>query len=123
MGVEQQLEARLATAPVVPLVEANDPAIAVKIANALNAGGLSVIEVVLRTDEALECLDAIIKETSGLIVGAGTVLTRDHAEAVISRGAQFVVSPGLVDEVAEYCLDKSVPLFAGTMTAGEVQRA
>lgn len=123
MDIEQQLEERLTKAPVVPLVGGSDPAVAVETANALSAGGLSIIEVVLRTDEAVDCMEAIAKQTSGLIVGAGTVLTVGQAEEVISRGAQFIVSPGLVDEVAEYCLAKSVPLFAGTMTAGEVQRA
>ncbi|GAA0465071.1 2-dehydro-3-deoxy-phosphogluconate aldolase [Parasphingorhabdus litoris] len=123
MDIEQDLEARLKSAPVVPLIGASDTAVAVDTANALGAGGLSVIEVVLRTDEAVDCMEAIVNETSGLIVGAGTVLTVAQAEEVIARGAQFVVCPGLVDEVAEYCLAQSVPLFAGTMTAGEVQRA
>jgi len=77
----------------------------------------------LRTDEAVDCMEAIARQTSGLIVGAGTVLTVAQAEEVTARGAQFVVSPGLVDDVAKYCLKQSVPIFAGTMTAGEVQRA
>ncbi|WP_445948302.1 bifunctional 4-hydroxy-2-oxoglutarate aldolase/2-dehydro-3-deoxy-phosphogluconate aldolase [Sphingorhabdus sp.] len=123
MNIEQQLEARLATAPVVPLIGANDTGIAVETANALNTGGLGVIEVVLRTDEAVDCMEAIAKQTSGLIVGAGTVLTVAQAEEVVARGAQFIVCPGLVDGVAEYCLKQDVPLYAGTMTAGEVQRA
>ena len=123
MNIEQQLEARLATAPVVPLIGANDTGIAVDTANALNTGGLGVIEVVLRTDEAVDCMEAIAKQTSGLIVGAGTVLTVAQAEEVVARGAQFIVCPGLVDGVAEYCLKQDVPLYAGTMTAGEVQRA
>ncbi len=123
MDIDQQLEARLAAAPVVPLIGAKDTGVAVDTANALYEGGLSVIEVVLRTDQAIDCMEAIVKQTSGLIVGAGTVLTVSQAEEVISRGAQFIVCPGLVDEVAEYCLRQSVPLYAGTMTAGEVQRA
>ena len=123
MNIAKELEARLATAPVVPLVGGNDPAVAVETAKALNAGGLSVIEVVLRTDEAVDCMEAIAKQTSGLIVGAGTVLTVAQAQEVIGRGAQFIVCPGLVDEVAEYCLKQDVPLYPGTMTAGEVQRA
>ena len=123
MNIEQQLEARLATAPVVPLIGANDTGIAVETANALNTGGLGVIEVVLRTDEAVDCMEAIAKQTSGLIVGAGTVLTVAQAEDVVARGAQFIVCPGLVDGVAEYCLKQDVPLYAGTITAGEVQRA
>ena len=123
MNIEQQLEALLATAPVVPLIGVNDTGIAVETANALNTGGLGVIEVVLRTDEAVDCMEAIAKQTSGLIVGAGTVLTVAQAEEVVARGAQFIVCPGLVDGVAEYCLKQDVPLYAGTMTAGEVQRA
>ncbi len=123
MNIEQELEARLAAAPVVPLIGASDTGVAVETAEALSAGGLSVIEVVLRTDEAVDCMETIVKQTSGLIVGAGTVLTVAQAEEVIARGTQFIVCPGLVDEVAEYCLEKSVPLYAGTMTAGEVQRA
>lgn len=121
--IDQQLAARLQNAPVVPLIEASDPAIAVKTAAALQAGGLSVIEVVLRTDAAIDCMEAIIAGTKDIIVGAGTVLTVDQAIEVHRRGAQFIVSPGLVDDVAKYCLAQNLPCYAGTMTAGEVQRA
>jgi len=123
MNVEEQIEAMLAAAPVVPLVGGSDRDVAVETANALSAGGLKVIEVVLRTDEAVDCMEAIVKQSSDMIVGAGTVLTATQAEEVIDRGAQFIVCPGLVDEVAEFCLKNDVPLYAGTMTAGEVQRA
>lgn len=123
MNIEDQLEAKLAAAPVVPLVGGSDPAVAVETANALSHGGLNVIEVVLRTDEAVDCMEAIAKQGGDMIVGAGTVLTLAQAEEVLDRGAQFIVCPGLVDEVAEFCLKKDVPLYAGTMTAGEVQRA
>ena len=118
--IAAELAAKFLAAPVVPLIEADDPATAVRIANALQAGGLDVVEVVLRTDAALDCMAAIVQETSGIIVGAGTVLTVEQAKAVAERGAQFVVSPGLVDDVARFCIDKNLPFFAGTMTAGEV---
>ncbi|WP_438727039.1 bifunctional 4-hydroxy-2-oxoglutarate aldolase/2-dehydro-3-deoxy-phosphogluconate aldolase [Parasphingorhabdus sp. DH2-15] len=121
--VSKTLEQRLRAAPIVPLIQADDPVVAVKTANALKEGGLSVIEVVLRTDAAVDCMEAIVKQTEGLIVGAGTVLTVEQAQNVVARGAQFVVSPGLVDGVAEFCQSQSVPIYAGTMTAGEVQRA
>ncbi|QFT78659.1 bifunctional 4-hydroxy-2-oxoglutarate aldolase/2-dehydro-3-deoxy-phosphogluconate aldolase [Erythrobacter sp. THAF29] len=118
-----QLASRLQSAPVVPLVGDDDPARAVATAKALGAGGLGVIEVVLRSDNALEGMKAILAEGDDLIVGAGTVLTLDQAKQVREAGAQFIVCPGLVDEIAEYCLAESVPFFPGTMTAGEVQRA
>ncbi|MEO9599380.1 bifunctional 4-hydroxy-2-oxoglutarate aldolase/2-dehydro-3-deoxy-phosphogluconate aldolase [Parasphingorhabdus sp.] len=123
MDIAEQLNVRLAAAPVVPLIEASDPDVAIATAKALHAGGLSVVELVLRTDAALECLSAIIASTSDIIVGAGTVLTVEQAKAVEARGAQFVVSPGLVDEVAKFCIGAGLPFYGGTMTAGEVQRA
>ncbi len=123
MNVISEIERRLSSAPVVPLVSADDPAVAVQTARALQDGGLTVIEVVLRTDTAQACMEAIIAETDGLIVGAGTVLTLDQARSVVASGAQFIVCPGLVDEVVRFCSEAGVPVYPGTMTAGEVQRA
>jgi len=117
------LEQRLAAAPVVPLIGENDSARAVKTTQALADGGLSVIEVVMRSPGAQAGMEAILDQTEGLIVGAGTVLTLDQAKSVVASGAQFIVSPGLVDEIARYCIDEGIPFFPGTMTAGEVQRA
>ncbi len=117
------LSQRLTKAPVVPLIGENDSARAVATAKALAAGGLSVIEVVMRSADAQAGMEAILAETEGLIVGAGTVLTLDQAKSVVASGAEFIVSPGLVDEIAIYCLDEGIPFYPGTMTAGEVQRA
>lgn len=117
------LSDRLASAPVVPLIGENDPARAVATASALAMGGLTVIEVVMRSPDAQKGMEAILAETEGLIVGAGTVLTLDQAKSVRASGAEFIVSPGLVDEIAHYCVDEGIPFFPGTMTAGEVQRA
>ena len=117
------LSSRLANAPVVPLIAEDDPAKAVATTRALAESGLSVIEVVMRSDNAQAGMEAILAETEGLAVGAGTVLTLDQAKSVVASGAQFIVSPGLVDEIAEYCLAEGIPIFPGTMTAGEVQRA
>ena len=121
--MSSDLSSRLSNAPIVPLIAENDAEVAVKTADALAAGGLSVIEVVMRSDDAQKGMEAIIQQTDGLIVGAGTVLTLDQAKSVLDSGAQFIVSPGLVDEIAVYCIENDVPIFPGTMTAGEVQRA
>lgn len=118
-----ELSQRLNAAPVVPLIAENDPARSVGIADALARSGLSVIEVVMRSDDAQKGMEAIIAQNDGLIVGAGTVLTLDQAKSVLDSGAQFIVCPGLVDEIVEYCLKQGVPIYPGTMTAGEVQRA
>jgi len=121
--MKDELSNRLAAAPVVPLIGENDQARAVATANALAEGGLSVIEVVMRSDDAQKGMEAIIQQTQGLLVGAGTVLTLDQAKSVLDSGAQFIVCPGLVDEIVTHCLERNVPIYPGTMTAGEVQRA
>jgi 2-dehydro-3-deoxyphosphogluconate aldolase/(4S)-4-hydroxy-2-oxoglutarate aldolase len=117
------LEERLAESGVVPLVQADVPETAIEISKALLAGGLSVIEVVLRTDDALRCLEAVGKAVPQAIVGAGTVLTADQAEAAIGAGARFIVSPGLDDAVVQAAITHGLPVFPGVATATELQRA
>jgi 2-dehydro-3-deoxyphosphogluconate aldolase/(4S)-4-hydroxy-2-oxoglutarate aldolase len=109
--------------PVVPLVQADDPGIAVATARALAAGGLQVAEVVFRTDRALECLQAVADDVPDVIAGAGTVLTAEQATAALKSGAKFIVSPGLDDGVVAVAKEHGVPIYPGTMTPSEVQHA
>ena len=109
--------------PVVPLVQADDPAIAVETSRALAAGGLKVAEVVFRTDRALECLQAVADDVPEMIAGAGTVLSAEQANAALDHGAQFLVSPGLDDGVVSVARERGVPIYPGTMTPSEVQHA
>ena len=113
----------LESAPVVPLVQADDPVIAVKTARALAAGGLTVVEVVFRTDRALECLKAVAEEVPEMIAGAGTVLSSSQAEAAFDAGAQFIVSPGLDDGVVAAAKERAVPVYPGIVTPSELQHA
>lgn len=109
--------------PVVPLVQADDPAIAVQTSRALAAGGLQVAEVVFRTDRALECLKAVAEEVPEMVAGAGTVLSAEQAKAALDNGAKFIVSPGLDDGVVGVAQERGVPVYPGTMTPSEVQHA
>jgi 2-dehydro-3-deoxyphosphogluconate aldolase/(4S)-4-hydroxy-2-oxoglutarate aldolase len=113
----------LQTTPVVPLVQADDPEVALKIVAALQAGGLNIIEVVLRTDAAMDCLEAIAKRAPDAIVGAGTVLSVEQAEETVRRGARFIVSPGLNEDVVKFCQSRKLDIFPGVVTPSEVQRA
>ncbi len=109
--------------PVVPLIQADDPKIAVKTSRALAAGGLKVAEVVFRTDRALECLQAVANEVPEMIAGAGTVLSAKQATAALANGAKFIVSPGLDEGVVDVALTNGVPIYPGIMTPSEIQRA
>ncbi|MGB5687770.1 MAG: bifunctional 4-hydroxy-2-oxoglutarate aldolase/2-dehydro-3-deoxy-phosphogluconate aldolase, partial [Woeseiaceae bacterium] len=117
--IDQVLESN----PVVPLVQADDPGIAVKTSRALAAGGLTVVEVVFRTDRALECLRAVADEVPEMIAGAGTVLSAKQAEAAFEAGAQFIVSPGLDDGVVAVARERGAPVYPGIVTPGELQHA
>jgi len=108
---------------VVPLVQSDDPKTALKISEALLEGGLDVLEVVLRTDEALDCLEAIVKEFPDANVGAGTVLSVDQSREVIRRGATFIVSPGLDPASVTVANEAGLPILPGISTATELQQA
>ena len=108
---------------VVPLVQSDDPKTALKISEALLEGGLDVLEVVLRTDAALDCLEAIAKEFPNAHVGAGTVLSADQSKEVIRRGASFIVSPGLDAASVDVAKAADIPILPGISTATELQQA
>jgi len=108
---------------VVPLVQSDDPKTALKVSEALLEGGLDVLEVVLRTDAAFDCLEAIAKEFPHAHVGAGTVLSADQSKEVIRRGATFIVSPGLDPASVDVAKDAGIPILPGISTATELQSA
>ncbi|MEJ2385705.1 MAG: bifunctional 4-hydroxy-2-oxoglutarate aldolase/2-dehydro-3-deoxy-phosphogluconate aldolase [Xanthomonadales bacterium] len=117
------IERRLARAPVVPLVAPADAETGIRTARALVDGGLTVVEVVLRTPVAIECLGEIAQAVPEAIVGAGTVLGEKQAAAVLDRGAQFLVLPGLYEPVVRMAHDAGVPVYPGIATASEAQQA
>ena len=112
---------RLARAPVVPLVAPQDADSGIKTAQALVDGGLTVVEVVLRTPAAIECMGIIAKEVPEAVIGAGTVLGTDQATAVIDAGAQFIVMPGLYEPVVRMAQEAGLPVYPGVSTATEAQ--
>ena len=80
-------------APVIPVIVIDDEAVAVPLAQALVAGGLTVLEVTLRTKCALASIKRIVAEVPDAVVGAGTILTQADVAASVEAGAQFLVSP------------------------------
>ena len=108
---------------IVPLVQSNDSTTALKISEALIKGGLDVLEIVLRTDKALDCLEAIVKEFPQAHVGAGTVLNAGQSQEAIRRGAGFIVSPGLDLSSIKVAHTAGIPILPGIATATELQKA
>lgn len=94
----------------------------VRVAEALLAGGLNVIEVTLRTAGAEEALAAIAKKLPEMILGAGTVLDPEKIPLLVDMGVHFAVSPGLNPRVVEAAHSAGLPITPGVMTPGEVER-
>ena len=108
---------------VVPVLTINDPQTAVPLAEALSRAGLSVVEVTLRTESAVDAAEAIIRALPNLIVGIGTVVTADQLKAGCDCGARFAVSPGLTPALAEAAQELGIPYLPGVQTVSEVMRA
>lgn len=106
---------------VIPVLVVKEPQQAKPLAEALVAGGLTVLEVTLRTPAALEVI-RLMSEVPGSQVGAGTVLTLADVKAAKAAGAQFAVSPGATADLVKAAADEGLPLLPGASTASEVMR-
>ena len=122
-GERGGLATRLRTAGVVPVVTLHDARKAAALARALIAGGLPMVEVVLRTPAALDAVRAIAAEVPECEVGIGTVLTPSDLEAGVGAGAAFAVSPGFSPRLLEAGLRISAPFIPAVSTAAEVLQA
>ena len=113
---------QLETLRILPLYTATDLKYLGKLEEILVNNNVRLIEVTFRSPLAGE---AIKKLTSSgeLMVGAGTVRTLEEAKIAIANGAKFIVSPAIVPEVIHYSLERGIPVFPGTATPSDIQRA
>ena len=110
-------------APVIPVIVLTDSVQAVLLARALVAGGIRMLEVTLRTPQALACIEAIARDVPEAVVGAGTVRSAADAQACARAGARFAVSPGYTHAVGQACRDAGLPLLPGVATGSEIMMA
>ena len=120
---KDNFSAVLREARVLPIMTVRDVTQAVRAAQALAAGGLTVMEITLRTAVAVTAIRAIREEVPGVIIGAGTLLKRGDFARAADAGAQFAVSPGLTEELAQDAVQSTLPFLPGVQTASEVMRA
>lgn len=117
------IEERFEDFGVVPVVVLDDVKDALPLAKALTEGGLPCAEVTFRTEAAEESIKVMAEAYPDMVVGAGTVLTIEQADAAVKAGAKFIVSPGFDPEIVDYCLEKEIPIFPGCVTPSEVAQA
>ncbi len=108
---------------VIPVLTLDRERDAVPLVRSLSEGGLSVIEVTLRTSAATAAIAAIARELPQVVVGAGTLQRAADVAAAAHAGARFLVSPGMTPELAASALASELPYLPGVATPSEVMAA
>ena len=114
---------KLSLAGIVPVIKVEDAADAVPLCKALSDGGLPVAEITFRSDAAEEAIRRVHEELPEVILGAGTVLTKDQVDRAVNAGATYIVSPGLNPEIVKYCQEKNVPIVPGCGNPSDIEVA
>ncbi|MEF2073129.1 2-dehydro-3-deoxy-phosphogluconate aldolase [Consotaella aegiceratis] len=110
----------LTAQPVVPVVVVDTAREAVDLARALAKGGLTAIEITLRTPAALDAIRCVVEEVPEAVCGAGTVLNPRQFDQAVAAGSKFIVSPGATMELLDAARASAVPLLPGAGTPSEV---
>lgn len=110
-------------APVIPVIVLDQVQDAVPLARALVAGGIRMLEVTLRTPQALACIEAIAREVPQAVPGAGTVRNSADVQAAQRAGARFLVSPGYTPALGQAARASGLPLLPGVATGSEIMAA
>lgn len=116
--ISKEIFSAVRLVPVLSIAEIDN---AIPLARALAEGGLKVLEVTLRTPNALAAVKKM-SQVENVIVGVGTLLNRAHVESAIEIGAKFGVSPGITDELVDACEENGLPLLAGVSSASGIMR-
>lgn len=106
---------------IIPVIKIEDFESALPLAKALIDGGLPVAEITFRTKCASQAIERITNHYPEMLIGAGTILSTEQADAAIKAGAKFIVSPGINPRVVKHCIQKNVLIIPGVMTPSEVE--
>ena len=108
---------------VIPVVVIKDAADTVKTLEALRAGGINRAEITFRTACAEEAIRTGCAAFPDMEIGAGTVINAAQAKRAAEAGARFIVSPGFAEDVAEFCAERGMTYYPGSVTPTEIMRA
>lgn len=114
---------KLSLAGIVPVIKVEDTADAVPLCKALSDGGLPVAEITFRSDAAEEAIRLVHAQLPDVILGAGTVLTKDQVDRAVAAGATYIVSPGINPEIVKHCQEKGVPIVPGCANPSDIEVA
>ena len=112
----------MSLSPIIPVIEINDISKSIDLAQALIAGGINVLEITLRTADALDAISLLVKKVPEAYIGAGTVLNTTDLAKVRDTGAAFAISPGSTPTLLERAKHIDFPLIPGISTGSEIMQ-
>ena len=121
-NMEHEIYRQIEETKLLPLYTATDLSCLDRLEEILVRNEVRFIEVTFRSNLALDAIKKLA-QSGELIVGAGTVRTLAEAKSAVENGAKFIVSPAIVPDVIAYCIERDIPVFPGTATPGDIQRA
>lgn len=119
----QSVISRLKDLKVVPVIAIKEARLAVPLAKVLVENGLPCAEVTFRTDAAQESIRLMREAYPDMLLGSGTVLTKEQVNQSIEAGVDFVVTPAFNPDVVQYALARHVPIVPGTNNPSTVDQA
>lgn len=118
------IQQKISSIGIVPVIKLTNPEKdSLPLAKALIDGGVPVAEVTFRAKGANTAIRIMHEAYPEMIVGAGTVLTKEQVDLAVEAGASFIVTPGLDVELVAYCQEKNIPIFPGCTTPTDYHSA
>lgn len=115
----ESMNKQLTDIGVIPVIVIKDAKDALELGKALSDAGMKCAEITFRTDAAEETIRVIAKNFPDLIVGAGTVFSKEQVDAAVNAGARFIDCPIMDPDVVDYCISKNIPVYPGCATPSE----
>lgn len=119
----EEIHHKIKQARVVAVLVIDDAKHAVPLARALLKGGVTAMELTLRTPAAIDALKRIRQEAPDILAGVGTILTPEQVDQAKDAGAAFGVAPGLNRRVVEHADKVGLPFAPGIMTPSDIELA
>ncbi|MBD1228508.1 bifunctional 4-hydroxy-2-oxoglutarate aldolase/2-dehydro-3-deoxy-phosphogluconate aldolase [Xenorhabdus griffiniae] len=119
----QEIMARLRQIKIVPVIAIEKARDIIPLGHALADNGLPVAEITFRTESAAEAISLLKAERPDMLIGAGTVLQREHVRQAKAAGAEFVVSPGFNPNTVLACQQIGIPIIPGVNNASTIEQA
>ena len=120
MQHRRRIQSVLGACPLVPVITIHKLEDAVPLARALVAGGIGILEITLRTEHGLAAIRQLRRALPEVWVGAGTVAQVSQYREAEAAGAQFIITPGVTEELLDFGLSAHAPLLPGVSTISEM---